>query len=107
EIAVIGHNVDDTKDGITLEQTADGLVIRGHRSGSGILQRLWRGAIQQDVYLKTPKNIQLVVRGVNGRVSSGVVDGTVETSGINGQVSLAEAGGYSEISGVNGGVSVG
>src|SRR5258707_14342625 len=52
EIAVIGHNADDIKDIITLEQTTDGLVIRGHRSGGGILQRLWRGAIQQNVYLR-------------------------------------------------------
>ncbi len=107
EIAVIGHSADDTKDSIALEQTADGLVIRGHRNGGGFLQRLWRGEIQQNVYLKAPTNIQLVVKGVNGRVSSGVVDGKVQISGINGQVSLAKAGGYSEISGVNGGVSVG
>jgi len=58
------------------------------------------------VMLKVPRQIDLSVSGINGKVGVGEVDGPVRLSGINGRVDVAQARGYSDISGINGRVKV-
>jgi hypothetical protein len=85
---------------IFVEQTGGVLKIRGEE------ERGRTPDVRQRVMLKLPRSISLVVRGVNGRVAVGEIDGTVEVSGINGAVDVAHAMSISEISGVNGRVRI-
>ena len=106
EISVIGHSPEDVNDAATIEQTSEGLSVRGRRNGSSLFQRLWHGAVRQEVLLKTPRDIALIVRGVNGSVTSGAVNGTAQVSGVSGAVELDGTRGYTEVAGINGGVSL-
>jgi hypothetical protein len=101
------HSREDLENSISIEQTADGLIIRGQKRHLGLLHRLWTGEVSQNVSLKVPRNVDLAVHGVNGRVSVGDIMGPVKLDGVNGRVELAHAAGNSEISGVNGPVFLG
>jgi len=88
---------------IIVEQTANGLVVRGEkdRENSG------RGRdVRQRVMLRLPRQVDLGVGGINGKVGVGEIDGPVKLSGINGRVEVAQAKGYSTISGINGRVKM-
>jgi hypothetical protein len=88
---------------ITVEATANSLVVRGDRDQEG-----WRRdhSVRQRVMLTLPRQVDLNVNGINGRTTVGEIEGPVRLSGINGQVSVAQAVGYSDISGINGRVAV-
>ena len=86
---------------IIVEQTANGLVVRGEKENDhGNHQVRYR------VTLRVPRQIDLGINGVNGRVTVGAVDGPVDLSGINGAVEVGQAVGYANISGINGRVKV-
>lgn len=91
---------------IIIEQTANSLVVRGEnkkeRGGE------WREGrdVRQRVMLKLPRQIDLAVNGINGKVGVGEIDGPVNLSGINGKVDVAQASDASDISGVNGRVTI-
>lgn len=90
---------------IIVEQTATGLIVRGEkerdRFGLGRNRE-----VRQRVMLRLPRQVDLGVSGINGRVGVGEIDGPVKLSGINGKVEVAQAMGYSDISGINGRVKV-
>ena len=44
---------------------------------------------------------------MNGSVTSGAIDGSLEVNGVNGNVEIAQASGTAEINGINGNVTVG
>ena len=92
---------------VIVEQTSDGLLVRGEQDDRSVWQRI-RGhrRVRQQVRLRVPRRIELIARGINGRVTAGEIDGSVQLSGINGRAEVAQAVGYSEISGVNGRVAV-
>ncbi len=92
---------------ITIENTAAGLTIRGDKGDAGLLSRMFGSKPTEHVTLRLPRQISLVTNGVNGAVTSGEIDGSVEINGINGRVDLAQAVGSAELSGINGNVSVG
>ncbi|MDT7779779.1 MAG: hypothetical protein QOC99_2291 [Acidobacteriota bacterium] len=95
---------------ITVEATASGLVVRGENSGGHSLWRwLWGGGghVKQEVTLTLPRRVELSTKGVNGSVTVGEVDGSVEVEGINGRVEVAQSFGHSEIKGINGNVKFG
>jgi hypothetical protein len=98
---------EDLQGSISIEQTADGLAIRGTRHNAGFWRRIWGGEVRQNVSLKLPRTLSVSVHGVNGAVHCAALDGPVQVSGVNGSVDLAQTAGYSEITGVNGRVSVG
>ena len=90
---------------VIVEQTPDGLVVRGEKdSERSILGR--NRKVLQRVMLKLPRQIELAVSGINGKARVGEVDGPVTLSGINGGVDVAQARGYSDISGINGRVKI-
>ncbi len=92
---------------ITIENTSAGLTIRGEKSDSSFFSRMFGSSPSEHVTLKLPRQIYLVVRGVNGSVSAGNIDGPVEVHGINGKVEIAQASGSAEFHGINGNISVG
>ena len=92
---------------ITIENTAGGLTIRGEKGDGGLISRMFGSNPTEHVTLKLPKQISLVTSGVNGSVTSGGIDGSLEVNGVNGKVDIAQASGSAEISGINGNVSVG
>jgi len=87
---------------VLVEQTATGLSIHGEKNttDSG------RHNVRQRVVLSLPRQIDLGVSGINGRVGVGEIEGPVRLSGINGRVEVAQAVGYSNISGINGRVKI-
>lgn len=88
---------------VLVEQTANSLVVRSEKENNGA----WRNRdVRQRVVLSLPRQIDLAVSGVNGKVGVGEVDGPVKLSGINGRVDVAQAMGYSNLSGINGRVRV-
>lgn len=90
---------------VIVEQTATSLIVRGEKDRER--SALGRNRdVRQRVMLKLPRQVDLGVSGVNGKVGVGEIDGPVRLSGINGKVEVAQARGYSEISGINGRVKI-
>jgi DUF4097 and DUF4098 domain-containing protein YvlB len=95
---------------VTVEATSSDLSVRGENSGGhGFWRWLWGGGghVKQDVTLTLPRRVELSMKGVNGSVTVGEVDGSVEVEGINGRVEVAQSFGHSEIKGINGNVKFG
>lgn len=94
---------------ITVEQTANGLLIKGKQARhTGIWEHLFGGRKpNEQVTIKAPRQIALAFKGVNGHVNSGDIDGPVEVKGVNGKVDLGQTSSSAEISGVNGRISLG
>jgi hypothetical protein len=92
---------------LIIEQTSDGLMVRSQQKHLGFWDHLFGHDPKEEVTIKAPRQIALSLRGVNGRVTTGNIDGSLEARGINGRVELGQASDYAEISGINGNVSVG
>jgi hypothetical protein len=92
---------------VTVEQTSTGLLIRGRQVSHGFWEHLFGTKANEEVTIKAPRAIALTIRGVNGRVTTGDVDGAMAAKGINGEVELGAANDSAEITGINGNVSVG
>ena len=92
---------------ITVDGTSSGLTIRGEKGDSGILSRIFGSRPTEHVTLKLPRQISLLVNGVNGSVTAAELEGPVEVNGINGKVDIAGASGSAEFHGINGNISVG
>lgn len=91
---------------IIVEATATSLVVRGEKEGERSDRRGRDRQVRQRVTLKLPRQVDLGVSGVNGRVNVGEIDGPVRLNGINGRAEVAQAVGYSELNGINGHVRV-
>jgi opacity protein-like surface antigen len=91
---------------IIVEATATSLVVRGETDGERYGRDRDRASVRQRVTLRLPRQVDLGVSGVNGRVNVGEIDGPVRLSGINGRAEVAQAVGYSELNGINGHVRV-
>jgi hypothetical protein len=92
---------------VVIEQTPTGLLIRGKRARHpGFWEHLFGSNPKEEVTIKAPRQIALVLKGINGRVTGGDIDGSLEVKGINGRAELGQATGSIEISGINGSVSV-
>jgi hypothetical protein len=91
---------------IIIENTSNGLKIRGEKGDVGFISRLFGSSPHEKVILKLPRQIALVTEGVNGSVVVGEIDGPVEVHGVNGKVEIAQATGSAEFHGINGNISV-
>lgn len=87
---------------ITIEQTADGLLVRAKQSSHGFWEHLFGHNPKEEVIIKAPRQIALSLKGINGPVTTGDIDGAIQARGINGRVELGQAAGSAEISGING-----
>ena len=94
---------------VTVEQTANGILIKGREARHrGFWAHLFGGRNpNEQVTIKAPRQIAFALKGVNGRVTSGDIEGPVEVRGVNGKIELGQASGSAEISGVNGRISLG
>lgn len=91
---------------IVIDSTPTSLTIRGEKGGGSFFARLFGRSPSERVTLRLPKQISLVANGVNGAVTVGAIDGSVEVHGINGRVDVAQASGSAEFHGINGNISV-
>lgn len=94
---------------IIVEHTPTSLVVRGERTHRSFWSWLHGGSgeVRQQVWLALPRRVDVTTHGVNGPVSIGAVDGSLDINGINGRVEAAPATGRCTVGGVNGGVKLG
>jgi hypothetical protein len=94
---------------VNVECSPSSLVVRGESGGGG---GFWHwvsggGRARQEVTLVLPRRVELSASHVNGALTIGEVEGSVEVAHVNGRVEVAQSVGRSEVSHVNGGVRVG
>jgi hypothetical protein len=92
---------------ITIDSTPGGLTIRGEKGDSGFLTQMFGSKPSERVTLRLPRQVSLVMKGVNGAVVVGEIEGSVEVHGINGKVQIEQASGSAAFKGINGNISVG
>lgn len=92
---------------ITIEANGSSLRIRGEKGDSGFFDRLFGSSPSEQVTLKLPRQISLQTKGVNGPVTVGEIDGSVDVKGVNGRVQIAGAKGTATFKGINGNITVG
>ena len=93
---------------VIIEQTPTGLLVRSKEARHlGIWEHLFGRNPKEEVTIKAPRAIALALKGINGGVRTGDIDGPLEVKGINGRVELGAASQYAEIGGINGNVVVG
>lgn len=90
-----------------IEQTSDGILVRSRQNHVGLWEHLFGKDPKEEVTIKAPRAIALSLKGVNGRINTGDIDGALEVKGVNGRVELGSANDSVEIGGVNGSISVG
>ena len=91
---------------ITVEHTPGSIMVRGERENERDRENSRQAKVRQRVRLVLPRQVDLTVRGVNGRLRVGEIDGPLRVSGINGAVEVAHAASLSELSGINGSVGL-
>jgi hypothetical protein len=92
---------------ITVEADANGLRISSEKNDNGFLGRLFGSNSHEDVTLKLPRQVSLNTKGVNGSVTVGDLEGSVEVRGVNGRVQIASAIGTADLNGINGNIQLG
>ena len=90
-----------------VEQNADGLLVRSKQIYNGVWDHLFGHDPREEVIIKAPRQIALALRGINGRVFSGDIDGTLDLKGLNGRAELGQVNEAANIDGINGSVVVG
>ena len=92
---------------VIIEQTATGLLIKGKSARHiGFWEHIFGKNPEEQVTIKAPRDIALALKGINGRVTAGDIEGSLEAKGINGHVDIGWTTESAEISGINGNISV-
>ena len=91
---------------VVIDQTPTSLTVRAESNHLSFWASLWGRNPNEEVTIKAPRRIALLLKGINGRINSGEVDGAVEAKGINGRVELDQAKSV-KVSGINGNILVG
>jgi len=90
---------------IEVEQTANGLVVRGVQEPE---QRDRRNVqVDHHVILKLPRRIDLSVKSVSGSLKVGDVDGEISVSSISGSANIGNVGGKLQVSSISGNLEIG
>lgn len=92
---------------LIIEETGEGIIVRSKRKHTGLWDHLFGRDPKEEVTIKAPRQIALSIRGVNGRVSSGDIEGSLEMKGINGKVEIGLVNDYVQVGGINGSISLG
>src|ERR1043166_8480073 len=90
-----------------IEQTSDGILVRSKQNHVGLWDHLFGKDPKEEVTIKAPREIALSIRGINGRVSSGDIEGSLELKGVNGRVELGFVNDSAQVGGINGSISLG
>jgi hypothetical protein len=96
-----------TRREMIVEQTSEGIRIRSKQNHTGLWDHLFGKDPKEEVTIKAPRAIALTMKGINGRINTGDIDGALEVKGVNGKVELGSTATSAEIGGVNGSISVG
>src|SRR2546425_939853 len=91
---------------VTVEQTATGLLVKSRQVRHGFWEHIFGTNPKEEVTIKAPRQIALALKGINGRVTTGDIDGAIEAKGINGRVELGQFSDSAEVNGINGDVSL-
>ncbi len=98
---------DDLKhDRVFVEQTPEGLVVRGETNQWRPWNMVQGTKVRQEVVLKVPRQVDVTAKNVNGRVKIGEIAGSVKVNDVNGSVTVGQALGYAEARSINGGLSM-
>lgn len=101
------RNRDDLKhDRVFIEQTPEGLVVRGETNQWRPWNMVQRTKVRQQVTLKVPRQVDVTTKNVNGRVKIGEIAGSVKVNDVNGGVTVGQALGYAEARSINGGLNM-
>jgi hypothetical protein len=95
-----------TRRKVVVEEDRNGLLIQGEKGDAGFFARLFGSNPRENVTLKVPRQISLLVKGVNGSVVVGDLEGPVEVRGVNGGVQIAGTTGTAALQGINGNIVV-
>jgi hypothetical protein len=95
-----------TRRKIVIENTASSLIIRNEKGDAGFFDCLFGSNPTEHVTLKLPRQISLLAKGVNGSVSVGDLDGSIQVTGVNGRVEVGQATRSAEFRGINGNIAV-
>jgi hypothetical protein len=90
-----------------VEQNPDGLLVRSKQVYNGVWSHLFDHDPKEEVTIKAPRQIALALKGINGRVFSGDIDGTLDLKGLNGRAELGQVNEAANIDGINGSIVVG
>lgn len=90
---------------IEVQQTANGLVVRGVQEPEEPRHRNIQ--VNHHVILKLPRRIDLAVRSVSGSLKAGDVDGETDVSSISGSANIGNVGNKLDVKSVSGSLDVG
>ena len=90
---------------IEVEQTGNGLVVRGVQESED--RRHQNVQVNHQVILKLPRRIDLSVSSISGPLKVGDVDGQTQVSSISGSAKIGNVGGELRVSSVSGSLDVG
>src|SRR5581483_6904070 len=82
-------------------------LVRSKQNHVGLWDHLFGKDPKEEVTIKAPRQIALSFRGINGRVNTTDIDGSLEVRGVNGRLDFGQVNDFAEINGVNGDISVG
>lgn len=92
---------------VKVEQTPTGLTVKSRTVKHSLWAHIFGSKAQEDVTIKAPREIALALKGINGSVTGGDIEGALEIKGVNGRVDIGQANESANVSGVNGNISVG
>ena len=92
---------------VVIEQTSSGLIVRAESNNVSWWKRIFSHNPNEEVTIKAPRQIALALKGINGRVNGGEIEGAIDIQGINGRVDVRQAKGSAKVSGINGNITVG
>lgn len=100
-------SADLSSETIIVDESSGALIVRD----KDVAGSFWRwlkgtGSVRHDVTLTIPRKVELTVKGVNGHVKAGEVDGPLRAKGINGRVEMSQTSGPAELGGINGNVTL-
>ena len=90
---------------IEVEQTGNGLVVRGVQEPEQRQRQNVR--VDHQVKLKVPRHIDLAIKSVSGWIKVGDVDGETQVSSISGSATLGNVGGKLKVNSISGNLEVG
>ena len=89
---------------IEVEQTPEGLIVRGRQEPERRRQNV---QVNHRVILKLPRRIDLTVASVSGSVKTGDVDGLVNLSSVSGSATVGNVSGTLAVNSISGSLEVG
>jgi len=92
---------------IKIDSDGSSLRIHGETIEHSLFAKLFGSKASEKVTVKLPQQVVLFVKGVNGAVVVGDIDGAVEVGGVNGKVQVGNASGMATFKGINGNVVAG